>query len=161
MDLPILRKHVLDQSNRKECSNLLLFREGMRALFCRACTLSLRAVREGAPGLRKEEFKTAVQACASLYFHAESETSLNSPSAKFSSEILSICLDSAFRPGAIAASGLHSPRRPADRAPNYDAINLVHDACQFLILECSFCLRVGDGVTQLTCGHRLCADQPP
>jgi hypothetical protein len=164
MDLPILKKQVMDQSNRKDISKLhdgLLFREGMRALLCRACTLSLRAVRDGDPRLRMAEFQTAVQACTSLYFQTEPQTFPNSPSAKFSSEILSICLDSTIRADAISSSGLSSPRRPAStvyRAPNYDAINCVHDVCQFLALECSFCLKIGSRTIPLTCGHRLCAD---
>ena len=141
--------------------DLSFFHEVMRSMLCRSCLQSLRAFRCALQGPvpRIAHFQSAVKACVQLYFHAEPETFLNSSSTVFSAEIMRICVDGASR-SEPSAVGLSSPRKQISlgKLPHYDLIEFVHESCQFLSSECSMCVKVGDGMTKLACGHRLCVD---
>ncbi len=169
--IPILIQQITDASKRRETTrDLHLFsRDVMRALLCRSCTLSLRAVhaiQNGNIGMPVNDFKgvfeafeTAVEACVKLHVLAESDTSSNSFSAKFSREIMVLSLFGAISTDAHAVAGFSSPRRAKPSAISLArAIDCVYRHCQFLSLECTMCLRVGNDMCKLECGHRLCGD---
>jgi hypothetical protein len=178
--MPILIQQISDHSKRKESiRDMYLFaRDVMRALLCRSCTMSLRAVRaiEGNAAsatakdvkMAAEAFDTAVEACVKLHI-AESDVSSNSSSSKFSREIMAMSLRGAVITDSAAAAGFSSPRRAKPSAASfYNAIDCVHRHCQFLSLECSMCMRVSTDttklemtkleMTKLECGHRLCSE---
>jgi hypothetical protein len=169
--MPILIQQISDHSKRKEAiRDMHLFaRDVMRALLCRSCTLSLRAVRtiesNAASATAKdvknaaEAFDTAVEACVKLHILAESDVSSNSSSSKFSREIMTMSLRGAVITDSAAAAGFSSPRKAKPSAASfYNAIDCVHRHCQFLSLECSMCMRVGNDMIKLECGHRLCSE---
>ena len=169
--MPVLIQQISDHSKRKEAiRDMYLFaRDVMRALLCRSCTLSLRAVRtiesNAASATAKdvknaaEALDTAVEACVKLHILAESDVSSNSSSSKFSREIMAMSLRGAVITDSAAAAGFSSPRRAKPSAASfYNAIDCVHGHCQFLSLECSMCMRVSNDMTKLECGHRLCSE---